>query len=738
MSISASCFLIQKKTSLYFVFLLFLMLLTIKTRAQNETYLLSIHPQSQQLQWLSSKDTIRDKLRISPPCYLYNPSSNLFYTLSGNPVISPTGLNNPYPLGLSAYLKTLYTYSNNSLLQITSESQLILLGHPSLSDQGDTLQQGRETWQIQDNTDGDSTFRRIAVTRQGQNDPILNFLQYRLITHTFRGRQWIIGGHLIPNPVHPDNSKLYDFYNYTDSISDQPNSAQTYFFKPSLSGHDDAPTGFLHIDTIPPLRMQIATVVNDTAGGITVYTVSDFLVDDTMGLLPTGTTTIMRFQPIHNEMIITGVNHTRTLKFSYDIEDFYSGDSVLNSFKSSPQHLADSLLSSSEQQAHFSPTTLQRQLKQGFVPLAFTDIIWRKLIAYNDFEGFKFGIGFRTNQKFSQRFRLAAETDYGLWTSRFNYHYALSYLAGNRKNIRLSLHHAERFLPSGVVGFDAQAISILSEGEIKSFYVSRMDFTKALEAETEIQLSNNLSLVFKYSWQRVDPAYDYFFESQNNRTFDQFSYHELSTKIGYRWNHPKKRHLSKLPVADQVIFKFTLGTMPFLNNKGFGKLEVNLVKNLFSGRWSNWYLESTAGLVSEKIPAHKMFNLPGTWSRIGLFAPGTFSTMRPNEFTSSKFLSFGLNHQLKNPMVTAGFLQPKAGFSFQTVFGSIASPEDHHGIRLLPPDKGFFEAGIYLHELINTDVMKLGASIHFRIGAYRRPGQQENVAFKILISDGNE
>ena len=714
------------------------MLLSEKTRAQNEKYLLSIHPQSQQLQWLSPKDTIPDKGRISPPYYLYKPSSNLFYTRSGNPVDITSGFNHPTPLGLSAYLKALYRSSNDSLLQITSESQLVLLSHHSLSDQCDTLLQGSETWQIQDNQEGESNFRRVSSMRKGQNDPILDFLQSRLITHIVRGREWIIGGHLIPNPVHPDNNKLYDFYDYTDSISDQTISAQTYFFKPSPFGRDNGPTGFLHIDTMPSLRMQIATVVNDTTGGITFYTVSGFLADDILGLLPTGTTTIMRFQSIHNEMIITGINQTRSLDFSISLEDLIPGNSGLNNFKSSPQHLADSLVSLSRQQAQLSPTPLQRHLQQGFVTLAFTDVMWRKLIAYNDFEGFKFGIGFRTNQKFSQRFQLAAETDYGLWTSRFNFNYALSYLAGNRKNIRFSLHHAERFLPSGVVGLESQAISFLSEGDIRSFYVSRMDFTKALEAETEIQPSKNLSLEFKYSWQRVDPAYDYFFESQNSRTFDQFSYHELSAKIGYRWNHPKKWQSFKLPEADQIIFKFTLGTMPFLNNKGFGKLEVNIVKNLFSGRWSNWYLESTAGLVSEKIPAHKMFNLPGTWSRIGFFAPGTFSTMRPNEFTASKFVSFGLNHQLKDPLVIAGFLQPRAGFSVQTVFGTMARPEDHHGIQLLPPDKGFFEAGIYLHELINIEMMKLGASIHFRLGAYRRPGQHENVAFKIQISDGNE
>src|SRR5690606_10374310 len=62
-----------------------------------------------------------------------------------------------------------------------------------------------------------------------------------------------------------------------------------------------------------------------------------------------------------------------------------------------------------------------RKIINGFYPIGPVDLDLKKLISFNNYEGFRIGLGGITNDSFSKNFRLEAYTAYGTKDGTFKY-----------------------------------------------------------------------------------------------------------------------------------------------------------------------------------------------------------------------------------------------------------------------------------------------------------------------------
>ena len=72
-------------------------------------------------------------------------------------------------------------------------------------------------------------------------------------------------------------------------------------------------------------------------------------------------------------------------------------------------------------------------------------------------------------------------------------------------------------------------------------------------------------------------------------------------------------------------------------------------------------------------------------------------------------------------------------------FGTLKHPEKHQGIPFKTMEKGLFESGAIIDQIIrfnyiNIAYIGVGGGVFYRYGPNRLPNQRDNLAFKISIN----
>jgi len=382
-----------------------------------------------------------------------------------------------------------------------------------------------------------------------------------------------------------------------------------------------------------------------------------------------------------------------------------------------------------------------KMLTEGFIPFGFVDFDISKFVGYNDFEGPKFGVGIQTNHRLSKKLGLAAAIGSGIWSRKINFNYGFVYDFKPGAPVQLRLQHYAQYLPSGRSGFDGSSTTLFNDGSYKNMYVNKMDYTKSIESTLGWVYKKKILSTIGFAHQTVRPGYDYSFVADPALpAAAEFKLNELSFGIRYRFqivNKSKEIYRSS-DQTDEVEMRVGAGSFSSPGNGlNYFKIELRARKYFLLGE--NGILESEArvGINHGDLPYFKMFNIPATWSRFGLFAPGSFATMKPNEFVTDQYLSLSVNFLQRNSFVRKGVVRPRLFVVAQAVTGSINNYESHIGINILAPENGFYEAGFGLHDLLKSGDNGLGIGFFHRIGHYRLEEKKYNYSVKLLLNFGS-
>lgn len=72
--------------------------------------------------------------------------------------------------------------------------------------------------------------------------------------------------------------------------------------------------------------------------------------------------------------------------------------------------------------------SLGRKIFNGYFPISFIDLDLRSVVKYNNYEGFRFGLGGVTNTKLSEKYKIGGFVAYGLKNQKLKYGITPSYL----------------------------------------------------------------------------------------------------------------------------------------------------------------------------------------------------------------------------------------------------------------------------------------------------------------------
>ncbi|MFT7250860.1 MAG: hypothetical protein ACI9FW_000577 [Flavobacterium sp.] len=382
---------------------------------------------------------------------------------------------------------------------------------------------------------------------------------------------------------------------------------------------------------------------------------------------------------------------------------------------------------------------LGKKIINGYLPISYVDLDLRSILKYNNYEGFRVGLGVVTNNKVSEEYKVALYGAYGFKDEGFKYGITPSYLLNKLDETWLSLSYIDDVSEIGQTTFatDSRRFRVYDPRpfNISTFYNNRIS-----SAFIESKILPKTSAYFSISQNEITPLFDYTFIN-NGQSFS--NYNLTSAQFSIQWNpfsSYMQTPLGKIEIEKRHP-KFSLQitqTIPEIlgNNFNFTKVDFKTFYEIqfLSGQKSSFLFQT--GLAFGDIPLTQLYaiapnnlNKDAILKRITFAGKNSFETMYYNEFFSDKYVSMQLKHTFNR--VNIGYkLNPEFTVVTRMAFGTIDNPENHIGLPFKSLEKGFFESGVECNKLFKG----LGLVAFYRYGNYQLANFDDNIAIKISYS----
>ncbi|WP_375239647.1 hypothetical protein [Aurantibacter sp.] len=383
-------------------------------------------------------------------------------------------------------------------------------------------------------------------------------------------------------------------------------------------------------------------------------------------------------------------------------------------------------------------TMFIKQLGQGFLPSKLFNLDLKYLVKYNQYEGFRTGLGGETNETLSDKFRVNGYTVYGFVDKEFKYSIGGGFRVNKSHNTWINYSYTDDLTETGSTKFilDKRLFTFF-EPRLLNIDLFHKHQTNRISIEHEID--KKLYTEVEFSISNIDPTYGYSFRLENN-AFDVFE--TTKAKIALQWNPFSEINSEKNTVTKNGYPQFTFQyTKSFKNILGadfnFSKLDFRTIHKIkYKSENAFSLITLTAGLANGDTPLTDLYHAypnnirkETVLQRFTVAGINSFETMYFNEFFSDKFTTIIAKHYFK-PFRIARLFNPQLVLINRLAIGNISNQERHDGVAFNSLEKGYTEAGIELNKLF----FGFGLSTTYRYGAYHLPNEEDNIAIKFTFN----
>ena len=615
----------------------------------------------------------------------------------------------------------------------------------------------------------------LATRMAGFKQPIYEYLGLKLISYSVYENPFEILEIPVQNPISNFGRKLYN-YKLIDTVKIDGRSTYRIYFEPKKLNTNRL-RGLLYIDTqnyaICKAYFRIYGIVNINA----TYTF-DFRKDIDIWFPKNRKFKVSKGNNQEDIKILGG-----TIKFSSDLEEIESKnatDQAYISIESTPfdieinkpitiskprvkievpqsslkqeseywntfkkdsidkrklrTYISIDSLSLSERIEH--KLFLGRKIINGYFPVSIFDIDLRSIVKYNNFEGFRLGVGAVTNSKLSEKYKVAFYGAYGFKDDEFKYGITPSYLAHSNSETWVSASYSDDISEIAQTNFitDSRRFKIYDPRRINisTFYNNRMS-----SVFVESKFLPKTSSYFGVSHNQIQPLFDYTFVNDGKSYTD---YTISTVQLAFQWN-PFSNYM-QTPMGkieyEKRHPKFSLQltqTLPGVleNDFTFSKIDFKTFYELpyLSGQKSSILLQT--GIAFGDVPITHLYsivpnnlNRDAILQRVTFAGKNSFETMYFNEFFSNQYASLQLKHTFNK--IRLGYkINPEFTVVTRMAFGSNKDDNQHLGISYNTMEDGFFESGIECNKIYKG----IGLVAFYRYGPYQLANFDDNIAIKV-------
>ncbi|PKH66533.1 hypothetical protein CXF59_11365 [Flavobacterium sp. ALD4] len=377
-----------------------------------------------------------------------------------------------------------------------------------------------------------------------------------------------------------------------------------------------------------------------------------------------------------------------------------------------------------------------RKIINGFLPLGFFDMDLRKIISYNNYEGFRLGFGGITNDQFLKNFRIEGYTAYGTKDGNFKYNAGLSTRVGKLSDSWIGVSYTDdvREIASTLYTIEKRPFKLYDPRPIN---ISTFYNYVSWKASLKTQIIPKTESIWTLNRSEIEPKFNYVY-NLNNKLYS--NYIMTTAMVSLQWN-PFSDYMQTPNGRVEVekgypkfTFQFTQSLPKVLDNDfEFSKIDfkTEFEKNYLNGQKTNLLFE--AGYAIGDIPLTHLYNTSpnnitkeSIIQRITFAGKNSFETMFFNEFFSTEFVYFQFKHGF-NRVTILKKVKPSLVLVSRMAWGNLQKPEQHVGLDYKTLNEGYFESGIELNQIFKG----LGLTAFYRYGPNQLSQFEDNIAVKL-------
>ncbi|HZJ35941.1 MAG TPA: DUF5686 family protein [Gillisia sp.] len=616
----------------------------------------------------------------------------------------------------------------------------------------------------------------IASNMPGFYEPVYDVFEKSLHSNSIYEKEYDIFNKKFFGPLSEDGLEHYKFQ-LTETVTDTLNPYYVILFSSKDNSEATQLQGELHINT-KSFAVQEATVNHRMNINAKITHHYNFFEEDSIWFpsetkieanlinniepinlfgknIPLGKVTVDREENINSSLTQTSSNFDIRLKNipeiegkNIDIEALITENNPTEVFWE--QYRKQSLDSTEYQLMAYADSIARRKnirgklernanFNNGYYRIGFFDFDLKYLVKYNDYEGFRLGVGGFTNYKFSQYFKLGGYIARGFKDHETKYKIGVNFLIAESTNSILGFNYTKDIqeVGSNLYLTDSRTYSLF---EPRLVNITQFYKYNSWQTSLQHQVSPKVQSELQLSRSEIEQTSAYAFRN-NGMLFSNYTLSEA--KISVLWTP-----FSKLIKTPYAISEFEPGfpkisaqiTQSFKGvfdgNFNYTKFDLKLVyeQEYINKSLTEVVLEGNLGLGN--IPLTHLYhaypnspNKETIMQRFSVAGIRSFETMFFNEFFSDKLASIQIKHHLK-PFVISERIQPEFVLITRHAIGDISNVEKHQNITFSSLKEGYSESGFEINKIL----FGFGLSFAYRYGAYHLPTFEENLSFKFTFN----
>jgi hypothetical protein len=705
---------------------------------------------------LTKKEIQLSELVIFPS---ENPAHRIIYN-----VISNRDKNNPEKLNsysYSAYNKMIFTANSDSLKKDTTIVDSNYIKTKAFLEKQHLFMMesvSKKSFLYPDKVNE----KLIATKISGFKDPLFAMIVTQMQSFSFYNDYISIMDKNYLNPISKDSPSNY-FFLLEDTLYQAKDSVFIISFRPRKNKNFDALKGLLYINTNGwAIQNVIAEPAFEEEGGVGVKIQQKYELVDSVHWFPSQLNSDLIFKNVSlNNVKLVGEGRTyikdivlnpelkKSAFSNVEVEVVGSGnsqnDSIWKKFRtdslSEKELRTYAYIDSLGKKAHFDRSIrMMEALMSGKIPVKSLDLDINRLVAFNDYEGFRLGIGLQTSKKISKWWVLGGYFAYGCRDKAFKYGGDAEYFMRNAPDVSFGLAYSDDLIETGSVRF-YESNPLIAESSFRKFLLNSFDQTLKKEAFLKFTAFKYFKIKLNFALTNKVSTDDYAYGIVNeNVTVLRSDFDFTEFGVGICYNYKEKfvkssdyklslgskypafyltytRGIKGLLIGDFNYNRFDFKTTLPFTLKNIGKPTFTLI----------------AGYIDVSLPRGNLYSGLGSFRPFTIAAPMAFATMRMNEFLSDRYAACFFTHDFGKLLKRNKNFNPALALAYNVGIGSLNNRDVHRNSEFNTMEKGYSEAGIQLNNLLSTGFYGLGIAAYYRIGYYTKPDFKENVAYKFTL-----
>ncbi len=601
----------------------------------------------------------------------------------------------------------------------------------------------------------------LASKVSGFQSPIFNILATELQSFTFYRDRISLGGVEYEGPIAKNSTKNY-FFHIEDTLYQEKDTVFIVSFRPKKGKNFTGLKGTLSIHSNGyALETVIAEPAEEKADGLGIKIQQKYALIEDRQWFPVQLNTTFFFRMLETgNFQPTGFANgyikdidlqpdrkgqrfgSITLKMAEDAGrktdvywDRFRND-TLDPKERETYRVIDSVGTAIKLERKMFAVT---QLLEGRWALGPVSLDLDRLVRFNNYEGFRLGLGMHTNERVSRHISVGGYGAYGIRDKAFKYGGDLMLKFNPRRDAGIFFSYTHDLEETGGIDFFHVHYRSPLEYDYSSLFLNRFDKLQKGEAQVFFRALRHFKFYVSGNLQYRQSTEGYTFALPVNDQVSWLSsdFYIAEAATGFRFQYGETfietpdRLVSKGSPFPVLWFKYSRGlTQVWRGELNYEKLELRLEKRHSLHRWGFFNYRLDAGLIQGEAPYGLLFNPRGTFKPFGLYT-GNLEVLRTNEFLADRYAVLYLRHEIGSPFPKTSKFRPVLGWGTHIAIGTLSNPERHQGLEFTVPDKGYYESGILLNNLIVSKFSALGISAFYRYGPYQLPEARDNWAFKI-------